>query len=84
MLELPPLREQLIESPRLKTVPTQHMVPQFAALLNDTDSQRPLILRGELLDLDGSAEPCNAASHDQDIVLHDLALDGLGGAAEEA
>lgn len=77
LLKLPPFREKLIESSSLKAVAAKNVISQLTSLLYDTDSQRPIILSRQLLDLDSRAESGDPTSHNEDIVLHGLSLDGL-------
>lgn len=50
------------------------MVTHISTLLDYANRKWAIVLRGKLLDFDGSTQTSNSCSHHQNIVLHDLSL----------
>src|SRR5882762_7564300 len=72
---LAPIREELVERPRLKDGAREDMGADLGALLDDANPELAPRRRGELLQTDRRRKTGRPGPDHDDVILHPLALD---------
>ena len=72
--QVSPIREQLIQRPRLHDRPGQDVRPDLRALLDHADTLLNTLRNGQLAEPARGGESRRARADDNDVELHDLSI----------